>query len=299
MAQRYDEPSRGEMYRGERGRPHEDRGFLERAGEEVRSWFRDDDPGRHQRRSSGREPHRHDAAGSGHAWTGERWDYPERGRTDAGWRPDSRWRSDADRWRDDVSRAEYDRSGAAYRGWNEPNYGYRPAHGYEYDPRSAPDDGRAAGQRWPRNESGPHDDYGRTPPGAGAAHDDAWRYGTGARAGAWSGELARAPRGIYEDDRGRVHQFGHQQEHSFRGRGPKGYRRGDERIREDLCERLTEDAHIDASEMEVAVANGEITLSGAVRSREEKRHAEDLAEMVSGAREVHNNLRVQMIGGRP
>ena len=76
------------------------------------------------------------------------------------------------------------------------------------------------------------------------------------------------------------------------GRGPKGYQRSDERIREDINERLTDDARIDASEIEVQVQNREVTLTGTVRDRDEKRRAEDLAESVSGVSHVQNNLRV-------
>ncbi|QRM30702.1 BON domain-containing protein [Microvirga sp. VF16] len=78
-----------------------------------------------------------------------------------------------------------------------------------------------------------------------------------------------------------------------RGRGPKGYQRSDARILEDVNDRLTEDPHIDASEIEVTVAGREITLTGTVSSRFEKRHAEDLADSVSGVTHVQNNLRIQ------
>ncbi len=78
-----------------------------------------------------------------------------------------------------------------------------------------------------------------------------------------------------------------------RGRGPKGYKRSDERIHEDVCERLTEDRFIDASNVEVAVKDGEVTLSGTVASRGLKHRAEDLAELASGVRHVQNNLRVE------
>jgi hypothetical protein len=80
---------------------------------------------------------------------------------------------------------------------------------------------------------------------------------------------------------------------AHRGRGPKGYKRSDERIHEDVCERLTEDPFIDASNIEVAVTEGEVTLNGTVSSRGLKRRAEDLAEMASGVAHVQNNLRVQ------
>jgi osmotically-inducible protein OsmY len=77
-----------------------------------------------------------------------------------------------------------------------------------------------------------------------------------------------------------------------RGRGPKGYTRSDERIREDVCDRLTDDPRVDASEIEVTVTNREVALSGTVDSREAKRRAEDIAESVGGVTHVQNNLRV-------
>lgn len=81
-------------------------------------------------------------------------------------------------------------------------------------------------------------------------------------------------------------------ERDHRGRGPKNYRRPDARIEEDVNDMLTDDRHVDASEIEVAVKDGEVTLSGTVPSRSEKRRAEDCAESVSGVRHVQNNLRV-------
>lgn len=77
----------------------------------------------------------------------------------------------------------------------------------------------------------------------------------------------------------------------FRGRGPRGYRRSDERIREDVNDRLTEDPWLDASDIEVDVSGGEVTINGRVRSRADKRHAEDIVERVSGVGHVQNNLR--------
>lgn len=77
-----------------------------------------------------------------------------------------------------------------------------------------------------------------------------------------------------------------------RGKGPRNYRRSDDRIREDISERLMDDALVDASEIEVSVSNWEVTLSGTVRDRTEKRHAEDIAESISGVTHVQNNLRI-------
>jgi osmotically-inducible protein OsmY len=55
---------------------------------------------------------------------------------------------------------------------------------------------------------------------------------------------------------------------------------------------LTEDERIDASNIEVTVTDCEITLSGSVSSREEKRRAEDLVAYLRGVRDVHNRLSV-------
>jgi hypothetical protein len=79
---------------------------------------------------------------------------------------------------------------------------------------------------------------------------------------------------------------------AHRGRGPKGYRRSDERIREDVSDRLTDDSWLDAHGVEVAVSDGDVTLSGTVRSREDKKRAEALAESVTGVDNVQNNLRI-------
>ncbi|MDT0576197.1 BON domain-containing protein [Croceicoccus sp. F390] len=82
---------------------------------------------------------------------------------------------------------------------------------------------------------------------------------------------------------------------SHRGRGPSGYKRSDERIREDVSDYLTDDSHVDASNITVTVSNSEVTLDGTVDSRRSKRRAEDRAEDVSGVSHVQNNLRVKAV----
>ncbi len=79
---------------------------------------------------------------------------------------------------------------------------------------------------------------------------------------------------------------------SHRGRGPKGYKRSDERIKEDISDRFSEDHWLDASDIEIEVSGGEVTLSGTVESRAAKYRAEMMAENCSGVIEVQNNLRV-------
>ena len=83
----------------------------------------------------------------------------------------------------------------------------------------------------------------------------------------------------------------------FFGKGPKGYRRSDDRIREDVSEALYRHRHIDATEVEVSVSEGEVTLSGTVHERSMKRLIEDEADKVAGVRDVHNGIRcVQRAG---
>jgi osmotically-inducible protein OsmY len=80
--------------------------------------------------------------------------------------------------------------------------------------------------------------------------------------------------------------------HSHQGRGPKAYKRSDARIHEDVNDRLTDDPWIDATHIDVKVADTEVTLSGTVANRDDRRHAERIAEHVSGVTHVQNNLRV-------
>ena len=77
-----------------------------------------------------------------------------------------------------------------------------------------------------------------------------------------------------------------------RGKGPQGYTRTDDRIKESICEALTDDEHLDASHIEVVVKNGDVILTGAVDERRDKRAAEDIAERQSGVKDIQNNLRV-------
>ena len=251
MANRYEDRYRGEPFRGERYE-REERGFVNRAGDEVRSWFGDQEAERRRQfdeRERARERERLQGRERGaydYGWASER------DRRERGYGPGERsWT--AERWeRPDRSsiRREYDRTGAADRDWNEPDRRSLPAYGY------GGETGRDTS--WSGPSSGTYREYGPS---------------SGSRSGAeWSGERGRQGR--------------------FSGRGPKGYQRSDARISEDVCERLTDAPDIDASSIEVTVNNGEVTLSGTVSEREDKRRTEDLIEHISGVREVHNNLRV-------
>ncbi|MBX3016339.1 MAG: BON domain-containing protein [Bdellovibrionaceae bacterium] len=79
---------------------------------------------------------------------------------------------------------------------------------------------------------------------------------------------------------------------SHAGKGPKGWSRSDERIRDQVCDTLEMDAYIDASEIEVEVKEGIVTLSGKVDHRSTKRRAADRIENLPGVRDVDNNLTI-------
>lgn len=78
-----------------------------------------------------------------------------------------------------------------------------------------------------------------------------------------------------------------------RGRAPRNYVRADERIAEDVNQRLTDDDWLDPTDIEVSVDQGVVTLAGTVDSRADKRRAEDLAAGVSGVHDVMNSLRIR------
>jgi osmotically-inducible protein OsmY len=93
---------------------------------------------------------------------------------------------------------------------------------------------------------------------------------------------------------GSQNQYGQNpQGQSQYGRGPKGYVRSDERIREDVCDRLSDDDEIDARDITVTVKSAEVILEGTVNDRRSKHRAEDIAESVSGVKDVTNHLRAR------
>ncbi len=77
---------------------------------------------------------------------------------------------------------------------------------------------------------------------------------------------------------------------NFFGVGPKGYKRSDERVREDVSEALAAHPGVDASEIEVTVKEGHVTLAGTVENRAMRRFAEEAVERVPGVVDVHIEL---------
>ncbi|HEY8076977.1 MAG TPA: BON domain-containing protein [Labilithrix sp.] len=83
------------------------------------------------------------------------------------------------------------------------------------------------------------------------------------------------------------------------GKGPKGYRRSDERIKDDVCDSIAQQGWIDASDVEVRVESGVVLLTGSVASREDKRRLEQLADRIQGVEDVRNEIRVRREEHRP
>ena len=79
----------------------------------------------------------------------------------------------------------------------------------------------------------------------------------------------------------------------FRGVGPRGRRPSDEQILARVCGRVADEPPLDASDIEVLVTNGEVTLQGTAASGFARRLTEDIADRVTAVRDVENQLRVR------
>lgn len=141
------------------------------------------------------------------------------------------------------------------------NYGQET--GRDYGRNYGRDYGRNYGRDFGRNYEG---DYGR---------DYNWDYGSD-----------------FESDYGTTYGTSTWNRGRYSGVGPRGYRRSDDRIEEDVNDRLTWHGEIDATDIQVDVNDGNVTLKGTVNSRYEKRMAENIVENISGVWDVQNNLRV-------
>ncbi|MBP0636526.1 MULTISPECIES: BON domain-containing protein [unclassified Cupriavidus] len=192
--------------------------------------------------------------------------------------------------------------------------GYRPSaqdSGYRSQERESGYGYRDEDRFGPRGRGGERDDRGGGGERGGRAMH--WRegmerdrsqrggepsYGSGYYGDSASGgQSFSGGQRVYPDDYGyrRSRAFGQQAAAQHAGRrmtGPKGYRRSDERVREDVCERLAMNPYIDVGDVSVEVANGVVTLDGTVRERREKYVIEEIADAVFGVTEVDNRLRV-------
>lgn len=77
------------------------------------------------------------------------------------------------------------------------------------------------------------------------------------------------------------------------GKGPRNWKKSDERIKEEICEALYYDRYVDASDIDVNVEDGVVYLRGWVESRDAKREAEKCIEDVVGVFDIRNELHMR------
>jgi len=217
----------------------------------------------------------------------DRWDY-ERERQDE---RDMRRRDPRDDRPDDLGQADYSadyaydpRTRTGYRAYDDDrdrgDYGQADfSQDFAYDPRT-----RTAYRRTDPEERRAHeyDDDARRDRGYETRRDRDY-------------EDRREPRSWMDDARDNLAGM-------FGARAATGPSRRDERdhrrehvVRAVIAGRLDHERGLDPSDIHVSVNGSEVTLDGTVRSREEKRRAEDLAD-VRGVTHVQNNLRVRQHG---
>ena len=196
-----------------------------------------------------------------------------------------------DRDSDEYSRSSRERSG-----------GWRPADRNEWEQRSResiPREQRELAERsergdyydpdWPydRGERGRQAERSRGQQRSGGRDEDSHYRGWYSRSG---GPFA------YPGGQGYVFAESLTLHGPYAGRGPKGYKRSDQQIVEEACQRLERDGEVDATDIEVSAEDGIIRLRGTVPDRQTKRRAEECVESIYGARDVMNELRVSREG---
>jgi osmotically-inducible protein OsmY len=258
----------------DRNRDRDDRGPISRGTDEVRSWFGDDEARRRREMDEQRDRYRD----------------MERNRSD-----ERGWEGAGERGRADTynERSWSGGAGSRDRAYNQPSGEMGPsAGGWSSEARSyggAPRGGDYGGSS--NYGGGSYGGGGYGGGGYGAGNYGSGSYGTGNFSGGYGRETwgsTGQPAGYRETGR-----YGG----SFAGRGPRNYQRSDERIREEVHERLTADPRVDASDIEVDVKNGEVFLRGRVDERRDKRAAEEAVEDIPGVKDVKNEIRVERGGG--
>lgn len=279
MNHRYNPSSpRDEFGRREGQQGHQGYGRQQGDDLEAQRWERDYEPGEH-------EPYRGRASAS------------ERGYSEYGQDYDSPW-GEQGAMRGGSYGQRYGGEGGGSRGQSG-GYGGQQGYGQGRSSRTQSSHGWYGGQREEQGQ------------GRGGWQNQGWqdqggddmRYLGGRESGGRGGEQRYG--GEYQAGRyggmgggmGQGQGMGQGMGRSLRGKGPKGYQRSDERIREDVCERLSDDPEIDASDIEVQVKQGNVTLQGEVPSRYMKHRAEDCADACSGVKDVDNRIHISASAG--
>lgn len=178
------------------------------------------------------------------------------------------------------------------------DYGYRGGFIGDHERFDDPYERQRYEAERERHYRGIHEMHGYPPSTYGNVAYDQWpRYGRDPRHDVWRGrdenyDFWGRERHPHEQEGGHPSLW-QRVKGVFSGKGPKNYVRSDERIREDVCEHLSMHPYVDASDIEVIVREGEVTLSGTVDARLVKRAAEECCDQVRGVKDVHNHLRVR------
>ena len=231
---------------------------------------------------------------------------------------------DRDRWYRDSRSERDDRENRGFR-TGDRDFGYGYGRNRRRDDEAEDNwTGRSRGNEYrqedddesmPRYGRGPRRDYE-----VSASDRDSERWGYGRRRSMSEGRYQTpvnypeqlgpgfadrgqySPMGRYGQDYNRQSFEGYGQRgneernRSLVGLGPKNYRRSDERIKEDVCEALTASPWIDASETDVEVKQGIVTLSGSVGDRRDRQMMEDLVESLPGVKDVEMQLKIERKG---
>lgn len=153
----------------------------------------------------------------------------------------------------------------------------------------------------PRYEQGGQQDfgggqgYGRQEFGSSGYGGEFGQYGgqygggqsSPGQQGGWSGQSGSSSGQLGSQP------YGQRSQGSRTRQGPKNFVRSDERIREAVCERLSEEDSVDISEVSVDVKEGCVTLEGSVPERRMRHTIEDIADSCWGVKDVENRVRVQ------
>lgn len=259
------------------------------------------DPFPYEGRSRARDLEAEDYPGELGSWNDEEW--PERrfrGRSSSEWDRRFAERGGMSGERERGNYGNYgERSGMS--GERERGYGSFRPRGFERggwgSPRSY------AGTEW-----GSHGNYGELGDDFESRFRPEWGSNWGSQWGSWRerNPSQRSYGSFYggspRETRGGSSYGGYEprsswgMSQSFAGRGPKGYSRSDDRIREDVSDVLMEHPAIDAGGIEVQVLGGTVTLTGSTTDRRTKRLAEDVVESISGVKDVQNQIRVTSSG---
>jgi hypothetical protein len=252
-------------------------------------------------------PQQRRGSGGGMSNSYEEQQWRDSGQNPAGqrgdWREQQEWRNSEQygrqpqRYGEGYHERPMERSGMNYR----PDYGPYGRQSPRYGGDQGSSSGRSSDHGW--RSAGDGGSYGEPsssgqgwqqqfgqPPRSGNPGDYA-RYGYEGGPGFQSRQQDRYG-GYYGQSAGLADQERWPTQGPHAGKGPKDYQRSDDAIRDDVCETLTRHGNIDASDINVSVHNGEVTVSGNVPDKHMRREVEDVLDDMSGVKDVNNQLRI-------